>query len=112
MDGLTDAEWLVAMKAHPRIGGRGGDVPAMSEREQGRALQAPAETLAALDAENRRYEARFGHVFLIFASGRSADEILAELRRRMKNEPAIELQEAKRELRKIAQLRLEQVLAP
>ena len=98
------------MRAHPRIGARGGDAPAMSEREQSRALRAPAETLAALDAENRSYEARFGHVFLIFASGRTADEILAELRRRMKNEPTVELQEAKNELRKIAQLRLEQVL--
>ncbi|HET7421891.1 MAG TPA: 2-oxo-4-hydroxy-4-carboxy-5-ureidoimidazoline decarboxylase [Candidatus Dormibacteraeota bacterium] len=106
MDELTDEEWLEAMKAHPRIGERGG---AASNREQSRAMEAPAETLAELAAENRRYEDRFGHVFLIFASGRGAGDILAELRRRMKNEPAAELQEAKRELRKIAHLRLERV---
>ena len=106
MDGLTDEEWLEAMKAHPRIGETGGDAPSTSAREQGAAMQAPAATLGELAAENRRYEARFGHVFLIFASGRTADEILAELRRRMRNDPAAELEEAKRELRKIAELRL------
>jgi 2-oxo-4-hydroxy-4-carboxy-5-ureidoimidazoline decarboxylase len=106
MDDLSDGEWLEAMKAHPRIGERGG---ADSTREQSRAMQAAPETLAELAAENRRYEDRFGHVFLIFASGRSAGEILAELRRRMSNDPATELQEAKRELRKIAHLRLEKV---
>ena len=107
MDELTDDEWLAAMKAHPRIGERGGDAPASSDREQARAMEAPDETKAALASENRRYEERFGHVFLIFASGRSGEEILAELRRRMKNDPATELREAKRELRAIARLRLE-----
>ena len=111
MDRLTDDEWLEAMKAHPRIGERGGDAPAISEREQSRAMEAADETKAALAAENRRYEQKFGHVFLIFASGRSGEEILAELRRRMSNDPATELGEAKRELRRIAHLRLE-ALAP
>ena len=106
MDELTDDEWLAAMKAHPRIGERGG---AESTREQRRAMEASAGTLAELAAENRRYEERFGHLFLIFASGRGAEEILAELRRRMNNDPAAELREAKRELRKIAHLRLEKV---
>ena len=106
MDRLTDEEWLEAMKAHPRIGDRGGDAPNSSEREQSRAMQASAATLTALAAENRLYEERFGHVFLIFASGRSGQEILSELRRRMSNDPAAELEEAKRELRKIALMRL------
>jgi 2-oxo-4-hydroxy-4-carboxy-5-ureidoimidazoline decarboxylase len=111
MDRLTDQEWLAAMKAHPRIGERGGESPSSSEREQSRAMLASDETKAALGAENRRYEQKFGHVFLIFASGRSGEEMLAELRRRMSNDPATELDEAKRELRKIAHLRLER-LAP
>lgn len=106
MNALTDEEWLGAIKAHPRIGERGG---ADSTKEQSRAMQAPSATLAELAAENQRYEERFGHVFLIFASGRGADEILAELRRRMSNDPATELTEAKRELRKIAHLRLEKL---
>ena len=110
MDRLSDDEWLAAMRAHPRIGERGG--PASSEREQSRAMEASDETKAALATENRRYEQKFGHVFLISASGRSGEEILAELRRRMSNEPAMELEEAKRELRKIAHLRLERLQAP
>ena len=108
MDGLTDADWLAAMQAHPRIGERGG---ADSTTEQRRAMSAPAETLAELAAENRRYEERFGHIFLVFASGRSAGEILAELERRMTNDPAAELQEAKRELRRIALARMERLAA-
>ena len=110
MDRLTDEEWLGAIKAHPRIGERGGEAPASSEREQARAMQASPATLAELEAENRRYEERFGHLFLIYASGRSADEILAELRRRMNNDPSVELEEAKRELRKIAHARLERIV--
>jgi 2-oxo-4-hydroxy-4-carboxy-5-ureidoimidazoline decarboxylase len=74
-------------------------------------MQAAPETLTALAAENRRYEEKFGHVFLIAASGRSGEEILAELKRRMGNDPHAELQEAKRELRKIARLRLQKLVS-
>jgi 2-oxo-4-hydroxy-4-carboxy-5-ureidoimidazoline decarboxylase len=111
MDTLTDEEWMAAMQAHPRIGERGGDAPASSEQEQRHAMAAPTATLEALAAENRRYEDRFGHVFLIFASGRGGEEILSELRRRIGNDPAAELEESKRELRKIARLRLERLKA-
>ena len=106
LDQLNDLERLEAIGAHPRIGERGGEAPVSSDQEQSKAMQSRLETLDALAAENRRYEERFGHVFLIFASGRSGDEILAELRRRMKNDPAAELVEANRELRKIVQTRL------
>ena len=111
MDALTDEEWLAAMKAHPRIGERGGEAPKSSDLEQRRAMAAPAATLDALAAENRRYEERFGRVFLIFASDRGGEEILSELRRRMGNDHATELEESKRELRKIARLRVERVKA-
>ena len=74
-------------------------------------MDASAETLAALAAENRKYEKRFGHVFIIAACGRSGDEILGELRRRMSNDPATELEEARRELRRIVQLRLGKMLS-
>lgn len=104
MDDLSDEEWLAAVKTHPRIGERGGIA---SQREQSTALRASPETLGELAAENRKYEAKFGHVFLIAASGRSAEEILAEMRRRMKNDRTTEFEEAKRELRRIVGLRLE-----
>jgi len=108
---LTDDDWLAAFKAHPRIGERGGDAPESSEREQSRAMQSTAETRSQLKAENRRYEQRFGHVFLIRASGRSGEEILSELRRRMKNDPVKELAEARRELAQIAEERLSMLVS-
>lgn len=108
---LSDDAWLAAIAAHPRIGERGGHEPARSEQEQKRVREASDETLAALTAENRAYEERFGHVFLIAAAGRSADEILSELRRRMGNRPDVELGVARRELRKIMLLRLDGWLA-
>lgn len=103
--------WLEAFKAHPRIGERGGHSPGSSEREQSRVNQASQQTLAALAEENRRYEARFGHVFLIAASGRTADEVLEALRRRIGNDPAAELDVAAGEHRKITRLRLERLLS-
>ena len=108
---LTDDDWLAAFKAHPRIGERGGDAPESSEREQSRAMQSTAETLAELEVENRRYEHKFGHVFLIRARGRSGEEILSELRRRLKNDPAEELTEARRELAQIAEQRLSRLVS-
>jgi 2-oxo-4-hydroxy-4-carboxy-5-ureidoimidazoline decarboxylase len=108
---LTDDDWLAAFKSHPRIGERGGDAPESSEREQSRAMQSTAETMAELEAENRRYEHRFGHGFLINASGRSGEEILSELRRRLKNDPAQELAEARRELAQIAEQRLSKLVS-
>jgi OHCU decarboxylase len=106
----SDVEWLAAFEAHPRIGERGGHAPAASEREQSRVSEAAAQTLAALAVENREYEKRFGHVFLIAASGRTADEILDALRRRMGNDPAAELKTAADEQRKITRLRLQDLL--
>jgi 2-oxo-4-hydroxy-4-carboxy-5-ureidoimidazoline decarboxylase len=111
LDGLTDDDWVAAFKAHPRIGERGGDAPERSAREQGRALQSGAVTLAALEAENRQYEQKFGQVFLIRAGGRSGEEILSELRRRMRNDPAMELAEARRELAQIAEQRLSELVS-
>ncbi len=108
--GLAPSDWLAALKAHPRIGEKGGHAPESSEREQRGVRVAPPATMAALAEENRRYEARFGHVFLVSASGLSADAILAALRRRMTNDPATEIEVAAAELRKITRLRLERML--
>src|SRR5437879_13535990 len=104
---LSDREWMDAFAAHPRIGERGGHAPVASEGEQRRVMDASLDTLSALAVENRRYEERFGHVFLIAASGRSAAEILAELRRRMNNDSPTGLQEATPEKRTISRLRTE-----
>jgi len=108
---LGPPDWLAALSGHPRLGERGGHSPGASEREQARVMNAKPDALAELAEENRRYEARFGHVFLIAAAGRTADEVLAELRRRMDNEPAAEIKEAADEHRKINRLRLQRMLA-
>lgn len=103
---LRPDDWMRTFKAHPRIGESGGHAPAASEAEQSGVRKASAATLAALAAENRRYEARFGHVFLIAARGRSADDILLALRQRMNNDPVNELEVAALEQRKITRMRL------
>ena len=104
---LDPADWAEALAGHPRIGEGGGSAPAASEREQSGARLAAATTLEELAAENRLYEARFGHVFLIAAAGKSADEILAALRERMDNDPVTESQVVASEHRKIARRRLQ-----
>ncbi len=107
---LDAAGWLRAFKAHPRIGERGGESPAASENEQSRVRQGSAATLAALADENRRYEERFGFVFLIAAAGKSGDEILEQLRTRMANDRETELAQAAEEHRKITRMRLGRML--
>ena len=103
---LEPRDWSEALAGHPRIGEGGGSSPAASEREQSGVRTADDEVLLQLAEENSRYEARFGHVFLIAAAGRDADEILAAMRKRMGNDPVTEAQAAAAEHRKIARLRL------
>jgi len=111
---LSWAEVLVGLSAHPRIGERAaGDSAeaAWSRREQSAAAQTADEaTSAALIEVNRAYEERFGHVFLIFASGRTQAEILAAARERLGNDEPAERAIVTDQLRRIALLRLERVL--
>ena len=107
---LKASDWLEAFTAHPRIGERGGRAPASSNREQKGVMSAREETLAVLAEGNRLYEERFGHVFLISAAGRSAEDIVAALRQRIENDPTTELQMAAEEQRKITRLRLKSML--
>jgi 2-oxo-4-hydroxy-4-carboxy-5-ureidoimidazoline decarboxylase len=112
-DDLPGADVLAALAAHPRIGaaptGAGADAEA-SRREQGAVTDAGADVRAAIAAGNRAYEERFDRVFLIRAAGRSPEEILGELRRRLDNDAATELAEAREQLRQITLLRLELLL--
>jgi 2-oxo-4-hydroxy-4-carboxy-5-ureidoimidazoline decarboxylase len=112
--GLSWSEVLRGLSAHPRIGERvEGDSreAAWSRREQSTAAGSGDDaTKAALIAANRAYEDRFGHVFLIFASGRTQEEILAAARARLRNDEETERVIVADELRKIALLRLERLL--
>jgi 2-oxo-4-hydroxy-4-carboxy-5-ureidoimidazoline decarboxylase len=111
---LSWAEVRVGLSAHPRIGERAAGASkeaSWSRREQSTAAQSADElTKAALVDANRAYEERFGHVFLIFASGRTQEEILAQARDRLTNDEDTERAIVADELRKIAVLRLERVL--
>ncbi len=109
---LTDDELAAALARHPRIGERaGGQHDAEhSEREQAAVDPTDAEVASRLAAGNAAYEQRFDRVFLIRAAGRSADEILAELDRRLGNDDRTEREETVRQLGEIAVLRLESMV--
>jgi 2-oxo-4-hydroxy-4-carboxy-5-ureidoimidazoline decarboxylase len=99
----------LALAAHPRIGDRveGSSAEAQaSRREQGSMTDADAAVKCALVEGNRAYEERFDHVFLIRAAGRSPEEMLAELRRRMANDVETERVEVTEQLAQITALRV------
>ncbi|MEP6629257.1 MAG: 2-oxo-4-hydroxy-4-carboxy-5-ureidoimidazoline decarboxylase [Lapillicoccus sp.] len=110
---LSDAELAEALGGHPRIGERPGAGHAVehSRREQAGVDPADHDVAGRLAAGNAAYEERFGRVFLIRAAGRSADEILGELQRRLAGSDADERRETVAQLREIALLRLETVLS-
>jgi 2-oxo-4-hydroxy-4-carboxy-5-ureidoimidazoline decarboxylase len=109
---LADLTWSdvrQALEAHPRIGDRvaGHDREAeFSRGEQSGARSADEEIADALIDGNQAYEARFGHVFLICATGRSGRDILAALRQRLDNPTAAEREVVRAELAAIVRLRL------
>ena len=102
-------EVALALAAHPRIGDRvegSSAEAAASRREQGAMGGADDDTRAALVEGNRAYEERFGHVYLIRAAGRSPEEMLAELRRRLGNDEDAERAEVVEQLAQITELRV------
>jgi allantoicase len=114
-DELGREDWLEAFDAHPRIGDRAaGDDPSSrwSAQEQAGTVDASPEILAQLAEANQLYEARFGHVFLVCATGKSAFEMLTLLSERLGHDPDAELRVAAGEQRKITRLRLEKLLWP
>ncbi len=112
------ADILEAFGGHPRI----GDLAALREKfqataawaegEQAGTSEATEDTLRELAAGNRAYEARFGHIFIVCATGKSAAEMLALLNARLNNPPDAELRIAAAEQAKITRIRLEKLLAP
>lgn len=109
-------DWREAFAGHPRIGERAPEDrledrgPNWSAAEQSGVDAADAAKRLALAAGNREYEERFGHIFIVFASGQSAAQMLELMRRRMRNAPDEELAVAGEELRKIARVRLEKLI--
>jgi 2-oxo-4-hydroxy-4-carboxy-5-ureidoimidazoline decarboxylase len=108
--GLPWDEVQLALATHPRIGEWGERAPAApqaSRREQGAMGGADDDTRAAIVEGNRAYEERFGHVYLIRAAGRSPEEMLAELHRRLDNDPDAERAEVVEQLAQITELRVQ-----
>lgn len=114
--GLERQDWLEAFGRHPRIGQKRAAQPApaeasrWSEQEQAGARGACAETLAALREANHAHEKRFGHIFIVCATGKSSQEMLALLRQRLQNDADTELRVSAEEQRRITRLRLEKLL--
>ena len=101
---LTPDDWREAFAAHPRIGERSAS--AWARQEQSGAAAAASDIRDALAEANREYEARFGHIYIVCATGRTADEMLAMAWQRLENSPQHELHVAAEEQMKITKLRL------
>lgn len=110
---LTWPDVEEALAAHPRIGERAtgdGIEAGWSQQEQSGAMTAEESTAAALRAGNIEYEERFGHVFLICATGRTAEQMLAALRERLGHDADAERDVVRAELTAIVRLRLAKIL--
>jgi OHCU decarboxylase len=101
---LEEADWREAFGAHPQIGQRVENGWAAQEQSCMRVATLPVTT--ALEEANREYLAKFGFIFVVCASGKTGDELLAILRERLPNDPEPEIRLAAEEQRKITRLRL------
>jgi 2-oxo-4-hydroxy-4-carboxy-5-ureidoimidazoline decarboxylase len=110
--GLETSDWREAFGHHPKIGDRDAlrrrfaSTLHLSAREQQGVDNAPEEVLAELAEANDAYERRFGFIFIVCATGRTATEMLGMLRARLGNDQATELRVAAGEQARITELRL------
>jgi OHCU decarboxylase len=108
---MQEPDWMQAFRAHPRIGERKvehatAQSKQWSSQEQSSVDQAQAKILAELAADNRQYEEAFGFTYIVCATGKSAQEMLQILRRRLRSDRQTELREAAEQQRQITQIRL------
>lgn len=113
----SESDWKEAFTHHPKI----GDMESLKKKfastanwaagEQSGATTASQQTLEALAKGNDDYEKKFGYIFIVCATGKSADEMLSLLQSRLPNEPKDEIKNASDEQLKITQLRLEKLLS-
>jgi 2-oxo-4-hydroxy-4-carboxy-5-ureidoimidazoline decarboxylase len=109
---LPEEAWLEAFDSHPRIGQKNAQGHTSEEslrwsaQEQGEVLSEDEAAKLVLEEANRRYEQKFGRIFIVCAVGKTSAEMLAILEARMKNDAATELYEAAEQQRQITQLRL------
>ena len=110
----SEDDWKEAFAQHPKIGDRetlekkfAGSAAAA---EQSGVDSASPQTLQALSEANKRYEEKFGYIFIVCASGLSAEEMLGMMESRLKNSPNEEIRIAADEQNKITKLRIERLL--
>jgi 2-oxo-4-hydroxy-4-carboxy-5-ureidoimidazoline decarboxylase len=109
--GLTRADLEQALTGHPRIGDRSRAGAATWSRQEQAGVEAADEAVVRALAEgNEAYERRFGHIYLVCATGRGGAELLTLLRERLGNDPAAEWDVVRRELGKINRIRLRKLL--
>ncbi|MEX1037489.1 MAG: allantoicase [Acidimicrobiia bacterium] len=104
---LEESDWLEAFAGHPRIGEKGD---AVANREQAGSANADQAVLAAIGEVNRRYEEKFGFTYIVYATGKSAREMLAIAEKRIENSRETEIKIASREQQKITATRLRRML--
>lgn len=115
--GLDESDWREAFEHHPKIGDlnslreKYANTKAWASGEQAGVSTASSAVLDELADGNRQYEAKFGYIFIVCATGKSAKEMLAILKNRLSHLPEDEIQVAAQEQQKITQLRLEKLLA-
>jgi OHCU decarboxylase len=113
---LSPHDWLEAFRSHPKIGAKKAEneitqtSQKWSEQEQSGVNDTAKETMQVLSDLNRQYEKTFGYIFIVCATGKSADEMLSILRERLLNDAEKELRTAAAEQAKITRLRLEKLL--
>lgn len=113
---LKPADWLEAFHSHPRIGETKAarevaeESRVWSTQEQAGLKQSAEETVRRLAELNRAYEEKFGYIFIVCATGKSADEMLSILQARIEDAPEVELRTAAAEQAKITELRLQKLL--
>ena len=113
---LTPDDWLEAFRSHPKIGEKkaGEKVSTQSQQwsgqEQAGVSRASQDTVDSLAALNRAYEQKFGFIFIICATGKTPDEMLAALQERLQHDSDTELRLAAAEQAKITELRLKKLL--
>lgn len=113
---LNEADYLQAFEGHPKI----GDVTSLKKKyastkqlaagEQSSVNQATDEVILALADGNTAYEQRYGFIFIVCATGKSAAEMLALLQARLHNERSEEIQNAANEQAKITRIRINKLL--
>ena len=113
---LSSKDWLEAFTHHPKIGDidslrkKFHNTKSISKNEQSGVNDVEKSTLNDLAKSNQLYEDKFGFIFIVCATGKSADEMLALIKMRLNNNAEIEMQYAAKEQNKITQLRLKTLL--